>query len=114
MSDACHHQLRWLYLTADPVTRVMGFHLACACGQARLNYPGRNPAMDSGTARRPLGIREARTSAAEGWAAQQGCHLAGGWDVQDEHSKRAPVIHADATPAGAADHDRRTRPGARP
>ncbi|MGW2725600.1 DUF6884 domain-containing protein [Streptomyces sp. NPDC001492] len=108
--EACDHQRHaWLYVTADPITERLGYHLACACGRERDAYPGNSPGMNTGTASRPLGIREADTQVADFHADRRGYHVTGRWTVLDEHTKRAPV-EAAAAPQWPAVDDPNRRP----
>lgn len=91
----CGHALAFVYLTADPITLRLGYYLACACGENRVIYPKGSPAMPSGTARRPLGIREADTATPHGFADQRGYGVTGPWEILDEHTKRAAVTAHD-------------------
>lgn len=118
---ACDHERYvWLYLTADRITGRLGYHLACACGQETRAYAGTSPAMNTGTATRPLGIRDADTGTALFHADRCGYGITGRWEVLDENTKRAAVEPADepmwpavadpnraaaAAPAAAVDQD---------
>ncbi|MFJ2110771.1 DUF6884 domain-containing protein [Streptomyces sp. NPDC087850] len=112
--DTCDHAHAWLYLSADPVTGRLGHHLSCACGQNREAYVGTSPAMDTGTATRPRGIREADTSVTAAHADRYGYQIAGPWTVLDEHTKRSPVTPSDAEPAWTVVDDPNRRSAHRP
>ncbi|WP_229868602.1 hypothetical protein, partial [Streptomyces chryseus] len=115
--EQCPHTLAWLYLTADRITGRLGYHLACACGQERVTYPGNSPAMNTGTATRPLGIRDAATDVARHHADRHGHAVTGRWEILDEHTKRAAITAVDDTrdPLAAVDDPaRRTAPAAAP
>ncbi|WP_335983058.1 DUF6884 domain-containing protein [Streptomyces sp. CA2R106] len=123
---ACDHERYvWLYLTADCITGRLGYHLACACGQETKAYPGNSPAMNTGTATRPLGIADADTGTAVFHADRCGYGVTGRWEVLDEHTKRAAVEPADeplwpavtdpnrgpaAAPVAAVDQDAAEQP----
>lgn len=125
---ACDHERYvWLYLTADRTTGRLGYHLACACGQETRAYPGNSPSMSTGTATRPLGIRDAATEVAVWHADRCGYGVTDRWEVLDENTKRAAVEPAAepmwpavtdpnraavAAPAAAVDQDDDEQPTA--
>ncbi|MFK0294789.1 hypothetical protein ACIQU6_30555 [Streptomyces sp. NPDC090442] len=113
-ADCTHAVHAWIYVTADPITRQLGYHLACACGQERDAYPGRTTAMSIGTPTRPLGIRESDPAVAVHHADTRGYSVTGWWTVVDEHTKRARVEDHTAEPSWPVVDDPNRRPAPAP
>lgn len=109
-----HERYVWLYLTADRISRRLGYHLACECGAERNAYPGGAPAMNIGTKTRPLGIRDADTGTAQVHAERCGYSITGLWSVLDEHTKRAPVTADEEPVSWSAVDDPNRRPSPAP
>ncbi|MEU2514433.1 DUF6197 family protein, partial [Streptomyces syringium] len=88
----CDGETKWLYVQAEGVARMLRHFLACDCGGAKLGNFGRSaPAMDSGTLRKPKGIRQADIQGADALADRNSYDRTGPFVVLDEVTKRAPV-----------------------
>lgn len=88
----CDGETKWLYVQAEGVARMLRHFLACDCGGTKLGNFGRSaPAMDSGTLRKPKGIRQADIQGADALADRNSYDRTGPFVVLDEVTKRAPV-----------------------